>query len=60
MSAPYNNKHAQHGEKPKDSLLAVRLERARKSAYVKAAYPRPLAVWTLEHLDRAAGYKSKP
>ncbi len=60
MSAPYNNTNA---SKPdglrKDSLIAFRTSRPRKSAYVRAARPEPLAVWAQRHLDRAAGYKEK-
>lgn len=59
MSAPYNNTNAQTGSEPKDSLLAVRLTRKRKAAYVRAARPGPLAPWVEKHLDRAAGYKEK-
>ena len=60
MSAPFNNTNA---KKPpavrKDSLIAFRTSRPRKSAYVRAAYPLPLAIWAQRHLDRAAGYKEK-
>lgn len=59
MSAPHQNTNAQQGDAPKESLLAVRLTRARKAAYVRAARPGPLAPWVQKHLDRASNYKEK-
>jgi hypothetical protein len=32
---------------------------ARKSAYVRAAKPRPLAEWITEQLDKAAEYSPR-
>lgn len=51
------NTNAQQEAQPKESLLVVRLTRARKGAYIRAARPGPLAPWVQKHLDRAAGYK---
>jgi len=60
MSAPYSNKNARKPDDVrKDSLLAFRLSRPRKSAYVRAARPEPLAVWAQRHLDKAADYKER-
>lgn len=60
MPAPYNNTNAQKPEdEAKTSLLAVRLTRKRKGAYIRAARPGPLAPWVQHHLDKAAGYKEK-
>ena len=36
--------------------LHIRTTLQRKSAWVRAARPRPLAEWVTEQLDRAAGY----
>lgn len=38
------------------SRIVLECDRARKSAYVRAASPRKLAAWCFEHLDRAAGF----
>ncbi len=59
MSAPPNNTNAQQGEQPKESLLAIRVTRKRKGAYIRAARPGPLAPWVQHHLDKAADYKEK-
>lgn len=60
MPAPDGNKNAAKpaGERL-DSILAVRVTRARKGAYVRAARPRRLSDWVTHHLDRAAGFKDK-
>jgi len=56
--APYHNTNAAKPDNQrKDSLLAFRVSRPRKSAYVRAARPEPVALWAQRHLDRAAGYK---
>jgi len=57
MNKMEGNTNAQQGDRPKESLLVVRLTRERKGAYVRAARPGPLAPWVQKHLDKAAGYK---
>lgn len=60
MNPPHGNtgnQNACKGDAAKDSLLVVRLTRKRKSAYVRAARPGPLAPWVEKHLDKAANYK---
>jgi len=59
MSALPGNTNAQQGDRPKESVLVVRLTRERKGAYVRAARPDPLALWVQKHLDKACGYEEK-
>lgn len=47
---------------PAESQIQLRVQRCRKSAYVRAANRtnRTLAAWCFEHLDKAAGYQPPP
>jgi hypothetical protein len=44
-------------EKPKPAVITIQTTMDRKSAYVKAAYPKPLTAWILKALDDASGFK---
>ena len=56
MPAPKGNQNAAKAE-PADSYLHVRIQRRRKAAYVRAAFPGQLAEWVVGNLDKAANYK---
>lgn len=43
---------------PADHQIQLRVTRARKNAYVRAARPGKLSTWVFEKLDAASGYKS--
>jgi hypothetical protein len=45
------------GEEPADHQIQLRVTKARKLAYMKAARPGKLTAWCLQHLDHAANYK---
>jgi hypothetical protein len=50
------------GRPPRDGEAAtgqiqLRVTMARKNAYVRAAKPKKLTEWVVEHLDKAAGYE---
>jgi hypothetical protein len=52
------------GRPPRDGEAAtgqiqLRVTMARKNAYVRAAQPKKLTEWIVEHLDKASGYKLK-
>jgi hypothetical protein len=44
-------------DNPADHQIQLRVTKARKNAYVKAAKPGKLTAWCLKHLDAAANYK---
>lgn len=39
--------------------IHLRVKMPRKNAYVRAAYPRPLAEWMFSVCDKAAGYSPR-
>ena len=47
-------------DNPADAHIHLRTTLERKNAYMRAARPEKLTEWCFRHLDRAAGYKSKP
>lgn len=40
-----------------DAQIQLRVNRKRKSAYVRAAKPKTLAAWMFEICDKASGYE---
>lgn len=44
-------------DNPADHQIQLRVTKARKNAYVKAARPGKLTAWCIQHLDAAANYK---
>ena len=45
---------------PPPSRIVFDVPRSRKASWIRAAQPRKLVDWIIEHLDRAAKQKGKP
>ena len=57
--APPGSRNAQKDAEPAESFLHMRITRARKTAYVRAAKREKLTEWAQRHLDAAAEYEPR-